>query len=241
MRTTQDYLDMMGHSLGKTPDSRHKLIDTLNDAGRALVNAHEWTWKTRSGKVLELVAGQDYVDLPADFGAVLSVTSVGGSPISIHLTSIEDIAMRRAWDNYDSLNLFIAFESGSEGLTDEDGVVENQAPVWPTPASARSDLRLAYRSKWVDLESEDPDRVPVIPRDWERSLMLFANAFAWDIENKTDPYENQALFGPTGEIQRLIILDAGKQQNHGRPSHSVMARSRTAQARRPFSRINPPT
>ncbi len=241
MRTTQDYLDMMAHALGKTPDSRHKLINTLNDAGRALVNSHEWTWKTRAGKVLELVANQDYIDLPDDFGAVISVTSVGGSPIVIHQTTVEDIANRRSWDNFDSLNLFIAFNVGGEGLTDEDGVSENRALLWPTPQTARSDLRLSYRTRWVDLEAEDPDRVPVIPRDWERSLMLFANAFAWDTENKANPYENEALFGATGEIQRLILLDAGKQSDQGRPAHSVISRSRAGQSFRPFTRINPPS
>lgn len=239
-RTTQDYLDIMAHALGKTPDSRHKLIHDLNDAGRALVLAHEWAWRTRAGVTLDIVAGQDYVELPDDFGSVVDVSVLNSTVYTIHLTTVEDINNKRAWEQFDAINLFMAFDVGADGETDQDGVEENRALIWPTPQTARSDIKLTYRKKWSDLEAEDPDRVPSIPRDFERSLVLFARSFAVDIENQVDPYENQALFGATGEIQRLILNDAGRQTNMGPPKHNVITRS-YGRPSRPFNRISPPS
>jgi len=76
------------------------------------------------------------------------------------------------------------------------------------------------------MDEADGDRVPLIPRDWERSLVLFSRSFAVDAENQIDPYENQALFGPMGEIQRLKEADALKQVNRGRPLANVLSRGR---------------
>lgn len=225
-RTTKDYLDYMSHALGKTPDSRHKLIHDLNDAGRALVNTHPWNWRARSGVPLNLVADQSYVELPENFGEIIDIQVDNAQTFTVIQTSLADLNRRRAWGQYDALSLFIAFQDGTEGETDEDGVLENRAQVFPTPTTSRSDINLSYLVKWVDLDESDPDRVPNIPRDWERSLNLFARAFAHDIENRSDPFENSTLFGPTGEMQRLIMLDAGKQVNQGRPLHNVLSRGR---------------
>lgn len=222
-RTTKDYIDLMKHALGKTPDARHSLIHTLNDAGRALVNEHPWSWRTRTNQALTLVAGQNYVTLPDDFGELIDIQVENAQTYTVIPTSLADINRRRSWGQYDALTLFIAFEEGYQGPTDEDGILQNRAQVYPTPDTDRSDIIINYQAKWADLDEADTDRVPAIPRDWERSLVLFARSFAVDIENQTDPYENQALFGPAGEIQRLKTADAGRQVNRGKPLHNVLS------------------
>ncbi len=225
-RTTTDYLDLMKHALGKTPDSRHRLLHTFNDAGRALVNAHQWRWRARNRVMLNLVSGQPYIELPEDFGELVDINVDNAQTFTVIPTTIADINRRRAWGQYDALSLFVAFDSGHETNSDEDGIMENRAEIYPTPASSRSDIVVSYFAKWVDMDENDGDRVPLIPRDWERSLVLFARSFAVDIENQIDPYENRALFGPIGEIERLKEVDGLRQVNRGRPINNVLSRGR---------------
>lgn len=231
-RTTDDYLNMMRHALGKTPQSTgskaHLLIHDLNDAGRALVNSYAWSWRTRNNVALNLIADQKFVVLPDDFGQIIDIYAENAQTYVVHQTSLADINRMRAWGQYDARNLYIAFEDAYEASNDSDGVLQNRAEIYPTPSSDRSDITISYRSKWVDMSSSDPDRVPLIPRDWERSLVLFARSFAVDIENQISPYENEALFGPSGEIARLIVEDAGRQTNHGRPLANVLANGRAS-------------
>lgn len=228
-RTTEDYVNMMRHALGKTPtqtgNKAHKLIQDLNDAGRALVNDHPWSWRTRTRCPLDLIANQPFVDLPEDFGEVIDVSTEGGTSITVVQTSIQDINRFRQWNQYDAYSLHIAFKDAFEEPTG-DGVNQLRAQIFPTPAADRSDVYLTYRASWVDLDESDLNRVPVIPRDWERSLVLFSRSFAIDIENQVDPYENQALFGPSGELARLRTHDASRQSDYGLPRHDVLSRGK---------------
>lgn len=225
-RTVTNYIDLMKHALGKTPDARHDLGHTFNDAGRALVNAHPWSWRTRSSVPVTLIAGQQYATLPEDFGEIVDVSATYSQTITVQQTSLADLNRRRSFGQYDAMILFVAFEDGYDGPTDTDGTQQNRMQVYPTPAADRSDILITYRAKWIDQDQTNGNRVPNIPRDWERSLILFARSFAVDIENQVDPYENQALYGPTGEVQRLIVADAGRQTNHGRPLHNVLSAGR---------------
>jgi len=230
-RTTEDYLNMMRHALGKTTTETgikaHKLIHDLNDAGRALVNAHPWSWRTRAGVAVEQIADQPFVVLPEDFGHLIDIQATNAQTYRVNPTSLADINRLRAWGQYDAQNLYIAFEDAYEADDDSSGVKQNRAEIFPTPTFTRDDVTMSYRAKWIDMDDNDLDRVPLIPRDWERSLVLFARSFAIDIENQVDPYENQALFGPTGEIARLMRDDAHRQIDRGQPLHNVMTRGQT--------------
>jgi len=225
-RNTTDYISLMSHALGKTPDSRHKLIQTFNDAGRALVNAHPWSWRTRAAVTVLVEPGIPYANLPEDFGEVVSITVGTAQSYAVVQTSLADLARRRSGGQYDALCLFVAFEGGYDGPTDEDGVETNRMQLHPTQTTARDDITIDYRVKWVDMDESRGERVPLIPRDWERALVMFARSFAVDTENQISPYENEALFGPSGEIQRLLILDAGRQTNYGRPLANVLSTGR---------------
>lgn len=233
-RTTGDYIDLMKHALGKTPDSRHLLIDDLNDAGRALVNDHPWSWRTRNNVAIEIQADSTYAILPEDFGEIIDLR-VSGSLTSVTQTSVSEINRMRAFGQFDAYSLYIAFDDGYDSTNDSDGTLQNHALIYPTQSTTRNDLTISYRAKWVDMEANDLERVPFIPRDWERSLLLFARSFAISLENQNDPYEDQALFGQTGEMQRLKLLDARRQTNFGQPSHNVLSRGRAVY--RPFRSI----
>lgn len=235
-RTTQDYLDLMRHALGKTPQARHKLIDTLNDAGRALVTAHTWTWRTSRPTMLPIPAGQEYVVLPADFGQVVSIYTKNSQLFRVMQTSLDDIGNRRNWDDFDPGVLYISFDGSDTQITDDQSQPHRRAEIYPAQDTARNDVEMIYLRTWVDLTEANNSAVPNIPPEFERSLVLFARAFAVDIENQVEPYERQALFGPSGEIGRLMMEDANRQRTQGRPQHSVTASSRSGY-RYPHRRI----
>ena len=233
-RTTGDYIDLIEHALGKTPDSRHLLIDDFNDAGRALVNDHAWSWRTRNNVTIEIPADSTFAILPEDFGEIVDIR-ISGSLTTVTQTSVSEINRMRAFGQFDAYSLFIAFDDGFDSTNGSDGTQQTHAIIYPSQSTARSDLTISYRAKWVDMESNDLERVPFIPRDWERALLLFARSFAISLENQNDPYENQALFGPMGEIERLKTLDATRQTNYGQPTHNVLSRGRGVY--RPFRSI----
>lgn len=236
-RTLKQYLDLMKHALGKTPDSRHRLIDTFNDAGRALVTAYPWRWRVSPPVVLPIVAGQSWIELPADFGQVQSLYFEGSQITRVIQTTLADINSRRQWQEFEPGALWITFEGSDRQTVDDTGQPHRRADIYPTQADGRTDLRMSYLRGWVDMREDDENKVPEIPANWERSLVLFARSFAVEIENQTDPYEVQALFGPSGEIARLVAEDAGRQRNMGRPTHSVAAAAYGAGGLRPHRRI----
>lgn len=236
-RTTTQYLDLMKHALGKIPDSRHRLIDTLNDAGRALVNAHPWSWRVSPPVMLPIVANQTWVELPEDFGQMRDIYTTASQVFSVRETTLRDINNRRNWDDYDAGIMYITFEGSDRQQTNDAGQPHRRAEIYPAQPTARTDIMLVYHRNWVDLDEDDGDRVPEIPANFERSLVLFARAFAVDIENQVSPYESEALFGPTGEIARLVFEDGGRQVDRGRPVHSVRASGRP-RALYPHQRIS---
>ncbi len=235
MRNVQSYLDLMRHALGKVPNSLHVQIDTFNDAGRALVNAHAWTWRSRPPIAVLIKADETTFQLPEDFGEMISMEIADSVEFRVIPTSVADIEMRRAVAIFDSLTLYVAFDVGGSQTTRDQSSNSRVAEIYPVQASDRTDIRLHYRATWLDCTADDTKRVPNIPRDWERSLVLFSRAFVQDIENQQDPYENKVLFGPEGEIARLKRADASKQVDMGQPLHSVM-RGRGGIGR-PFSTI----
>lgn len=236
-RTVKAYLDLMRHALGKSPAAGHVLIDTFNDAGRALVNAHTWRWRNSPPVLLPIEANLDYVLLPADFGQIKALHTENSQVFQVIQTTMEDIQRRRNWQEYDPGALFISFDASDRQLYDDNHQPHRRAEIYPRQSAARSDVSMTYLRTWIDMSEHDENRVPEIPASWERSLVLFARAFAVDIENQVQPYENQALFGPSGEIARLIAEDAGRQTNFGRPKHSVMASTRGRAYLYPHRRI----
>ena len=187
MLTVSDYIGLIGHAIGKTPDtvdSRHDLYQTLNRAGRAITNCHAWSWRTGKA-ILPCVNGQDYLDLPEDYGRFLTATvPTSGSFPLLQVVSLEEIYRRRSMTMFVSTTgiLYAAFDYW-ERPTTRDTAPTPRAQLWPTPnADGVPTVTLSYERAWVDVSAADVSEAPPIPPAFEQALVDAARAFACALE-----------------------------------------------------------
>lgn len=237
-RNVTDLINLMKHGLGRIPDSRHRLIDTLNDAGRALFHVaeqgpwfHQWNWLVRDNVDFTLPGGSvEEVELPADFGSLVAInkadTLVGG----IQQISAAKLSLLRRSVSVTQLRSYICFEVGSTQATG-DATPRKVAAFWPPRTDALTGLTLTYVRAWVDLVESDGQRIPDIPQIFDRLLMLMARAYAIHLEDQAEAAEDPLV---VNEINRLVQHEATMQPNFGRPTHSVMARAHSGLASHPW-------
>lgn len=231
-RTVTDYLNLMRHGLGKTPDARHSLINDFNDAGRALFTAaegnpwyHSWSWLVRDKVPFTVPGGLvEEVELPEDFGSLVALefdnTFIGHVET---ITAAGLAQMRRHPGSIDALRLYICFDVGKKQAT-KTSVPKTVAAFWPPRDAAQTGISLTYRRAWVDMTTNDGSAIPDIPPDYERLLMLMSRAYAIHLEDQTAAFEDEQV---KAEINALAISDSGRQPNKGRAHWSVRAAAGT--------------
>lgn len=224
MRNAGEYIGLMTHALGKTPDARHNLWHTFNDAGRALFTRHAWGWKMQGPIDLPAVANQDYIDLPEDFGGELeSWIPNTGSYQFLEKTTLQMIAQLRATltTNIVTGRFCIFFPGWTTQDSAETGPTR-RALLYPTPtADANPIIQLIYRRRWVEVAEDDVERIPNIPLEMERALVCLCRSMAWHVENQ-GPCQDDADYEL--EIARLIRDDATDQPTLGKMTGGASGR-----------------
>lgn len=236
MMTLTQHLDSMRHALGKRPNSRHRLIDSFNQAGQALYAHHEWSWKNRGPEQLVIPAGASQIPLPEAFGQIIDVAVNNSTVFDVVMVAVPTIMRMRSNLGYESQRMYLAFRTGSEQATLSSPANQPKlAEVWPVQDSERTDVSIFYRAEWFDMdETTHAKAVPPIPAMWERALMLWARKNAIEIENQEQAPESGPL---EQELSRLVGYDAGIQPNMGRPLNRV--RRNHDLVRRPHGLIGP--
>lgn len=229
MLTQAQYIDLMTHCLGKTPDSRHSLPETFNRAGRALVTARPWSWRIRGPVTLSTVANQAYIELPADFCEVRTVyIPSAGAVQRVELATLETLAQIRALSSsYVGTGIIYAFfpswSSLQQGMT-------RRVELAPIPTTnATPSFQLIYNAGWKEIDSGDGTATPQVPLEFEHALVLMARAFANNIENQDSAIEDVAV---QNEIARLDKEDSRIQPTYGRMSGGAASRMTTTIASR---------
>lgn len=230
MLTYGGYISMMGHGLGKTPDARHSLYETLNQAGRAFWTCgmrqpfmHEWSWAQRVNRTIEVPALVDQVVLPRDFGSPIALrlsTTSNGSVIQVDSDKMQEY---RSLQSTPSLSLFLCFDSPPVQFKGT-GPTRETLQVYPQQSAARTDLRVTYRSKWPEIDASDADATPPIDPDFERLFMMIARGFAIETENRTQMFEAGPI---ASELERLVLVDLDKQPKIRQPDASALRSSRS--------------
>lgn len=228
-RNLNSYIQLMGHGLGKVPDSRHLLIDTFNDAGRALFTIaenppwyHSWSWTVRDNVEFSIPGGQvQECELPSDFSSLVDLGFQNTFVGQIVTCTAQELNMARRSVQVDPLRVWICFDVGSR-QKNKTSAPRNVAAFWPPQTDAITGLSLSYRRDWVDMTENDLKAIPDIPTSYERLLVLLSRAYAVNTEDQAAAFEDSII---AQEIMGLVTSDAGKQPSKGKATHSVRARA----------------
>lgn len=225
MLNAGNIIDLMAHKLGKTPDSRHSLWDTLNRAGRELVTAHDWYWRASGETLLPVVGGQSYLNLPSDFGELVTVYVPNvGEFTAVETVSMERVAYLRASESLGVTTglLRIFFPGYTTANAGPLGTPRRRAELYPTPnTSGEPTLRVFYKRSWIEIDTDDRQAVPNIPETFEQALISKARALAWSIENDI-PSHDDTIYA--AELVRLKDAEARTQPSMGQVYGGVNAR-----------------
>lgn len=202
-RTLLDYQNTVEHAVGGTMDSRHTSTQMVNDAGRFLCRMTDWKWLERPPIDLTLVADAEFIVLPADFGAILSLSVPDGVIYSIHQVGLHEIESRRNYSQFDSFRYFVALAYPGQGSRRRPAK-QPRLEVYPT-SQVDFIFTTMYRGDWVDLEKAKD--VPIIAREYERLLVEICRAMARGIEDDEELLETPSIKTQFNMLLRRAGLD----------------------------------
>lgn len=228
--TAQRYIDAMRHRLGKTPSSRHDLVDTFNEAGRALYSLaegppyyHPWSWTHRANETLLIPANTSRVELPRGFGTIISIQQDERVTGGVEITDLQYLQILRAERVTTPLVLHIAFNAGQDAANPQESA-RRIAEIYPEQGNVRTDIRITYTVEWEDVDGDVLEVVPNIPQDYDRLLRNLAEQYAVERENNGIADTERTIVEQ--ELARLVAKDSSLQPSVGHPTHSVMNRAR---------------
>lgn len=174
-RTLADYLDIAEHAAGGQVDASIDLTQIVNDAGRYLVQMHDWAFLERPQALLDTVADQAYLDLPSDFDRLIAVgNTVNNDQYAVKLLPADQFERARTSEVTDQLDIFLSLEWPTQAATTSNSPVPRLA-IYPVPATSTSDRYwLNYRAGWTALSANAS--VANIPEPIEHLLIQLIRA-----------------------------------------------------------------
>ena len=197
------------HALGGTPASQLSEAGIVNEAGRYMFSV-PWKFRERPPATITTTPNQSFVELPTDFGEMISANMTDGLVKSIHFTTMDDLVERRTTAIGQSQEYYaVILHPTSESSTG--GEVSPRIELHPTPT--RSDnIVVAYRSDWVELTSDE--EYASVPGYAESVLIGLVRAFALGYEE--DGLEVRVAEVQNGPLfQRLLEKDGIIQPDYG--------------------------
>lgn len=201
MLTVGDYIAQMRHGLGKSPSTGHNLYHSLTFAGQQLYTAHDWRWRRRGPVAIPAVANQQFIDLPPDFGRMVSASGSSSSGTRFIPVTEQEIDKLREKGDIGGAIISYALSSRQESATSAPRKV---LLVWPTPSNnAQWTMNLRFMGDFpaYTTNADDNKRPPIGP-EYENALRLMSRAVAWETENEGVAPDRQLA---DAEITRLRI------------------------------------
>ena len=207
-RTFSSYKAIAQHTIGAdAPASGFTTAEIVNDAFRWLMFQHAWNWRTAGPTELDITAGQNYVELPTDFGELISLEYPGTTIRDMLPSTLSEIQDFRSFEVANpQYSYWYAVNSGAINASNpEQGLADPVLEIWPTPGASESGaLSIMYRRD-ILLLSADSD-VPQIP-DWMEPLAVLA------VKHYANLYENDD--GNSAAFQSLTMMLPEAQRRDG--------------------------
>lgn len=183
--TLREYRRHVRHALGGEPSTRLNEAQMVNEGGRHLFSMHSWNFRTRPSVILSLVGDQDYVDLPDDFGELVSVKMDNNLLDSIEITTLAQIDELRNLSLADTSFRIVAAISYPDQADDNDSLSTPRLELWPTPpADTTKAITLRQRSLWAEMNRNED--VPNIQPKYESLLIACVRAVALGYEEDSE-------------------------------------------------------
>lgn len=220
-RTFADYKGEVLYVLGLEGDEdaqldEHKSERVVNDAIEFIADLHSWSWLETGQQSLDVVADQDYIELPADFGSLVAIEHVDGyARVMIPTTWAQLLKMRQDSINDWSRSYWYVINLGNVETGQEDaGLSLPTLNLYPTPSeNVTGGIQIVYRRFLRRLVNDD-DR-PQWPAYMDRFLSLVARGFA-----RLD-HDEEAISPEMAQAQQMLpaLLERDGER---RPSRGVM-------------------
>lgn len=223
-RTFAEYKAEVEHVLGNAPSEGITTAGIVADALNTLCAMRAWKWRRGGPVTADLTADQEYVELPLDFGELVTIEYPGTVLRGMIPTTMATIERLRASTVSPSLfGFYFAINIGNidENLP-EDGLSVPTLELYPTPNSDVTDaLRITYLRDVPEME--DDDDMPQIPIYMDRALALLGRAIACELEDDDDASASRRAFDR--ELAQCIRRDGGAQSKYGVMSGGLYPRA----------------
>ncbi len=213
-RTFAEYKAEVEHALGNTPSAGITTAGIVADALNSLCASRSWKWRRGGPVTADLTSGQEYVELPLDFGELTTIEYPGTVLRGMIPTSMATIERLRA--STVSPSLFGFYYAVSTGNIDEafpeNGLSVPTLELYPTPTATVTDaLRITYLRDVPEMDT-DTD-IPQIPIWMDRAFALLCRAIAHELED--DDASSAARKAFDRELADCIRRDASSQTKYG--------------------------
>lgn len=215
-KTLNQYIDEVERVFGGSVGGPLSAADMVNDAGRLLVGMYPWPWLHRPSASLNLVAGQAYLTLPADFEQIIGEPTAAQTYLnSVTLTTVDHLEKLRRGIVTSGLDYFGAIEYPTQA-TNAVNAVGARLAIYPTPSeSAANAIYLNYRAGWVELSANNV--VPNIPGLVEPLFTEIVRAVARAQSKNIGVMDELEAIERSSTLKRLKTHYGQAQPNLGRP------------------------
>jgi len=154
---------------------------------------------------MNFVAGQNFVELPLDFGRLISVEVPNSLQTTVQLTTLSDVQYLRGSALNDPFRYHVAVTFPTQSNNTE-APLPPRLDIWPEPAVDEENALLAvYLATWKELR--DFDSVANIPIDVESLLVSLIQVMA---KAYADP--QQILAVGLSAIDQMPMVEALKKR-----------------------------
>ena len=232
MLTFGDMQDFAKHAVGGMIATRAGgSIDLCNRAGARFFSMERWSFRQRTPASLAFVAGQDFINMPADFGDVIGAYMSDGVNDGISFVDAMDHMRRRA-STITSANHWWATVVRPPTPNRRVALKPPRIDLWPTPQEDNADaVKVSYLSLWPTMVN-DTDIVP-IPDELEDVMLELVSVFAkgWHHEAKGTIAQRYQQFRKSD-----FFIDSVETDGLHQPAYGEI-RGGAVESQAPYSRL----
>lgn len=234
--TVANCADYVQLTLGGPAAAALPTLTLVNLAGRHMVGMSQWRWLMRGPTPIGTVNGQEYVELPTDYGTMIEMA--GSVNIwDIVWVGLGEITSLRA--HYPQNAVYGPYR-GAVSLAPASGstLPRWRVELYPTPNSTNATaFSLAYRAQWEEI-TQDTSYLP-IPLYCEtlfiRILQSFARGYMEEDQGTLSARLSELSTCP--ELVAATRQDRSKIQDYGHLIGDIASKSRYLDYSRRFTTI----